>query len=208
MELLKKFRNSDKRWGSDGLEGKLTDDYTPSPVDFLCGLMPIGAIACFHMAWNAENQSPVRALVKILLLVPATVLPLLLLNRTAYWRPEWQEFGQVASRYMSKSTAARSFYPLFWISNGIIALSIARKDFTRSSVLTTLSLLTCLMTCLFFAIANLDKEWGCLLQFSMSWGYACGLFLVEAKLSAYSALVCGIESTNFASVRRNSLIVI
>lgn len=144
----------------------------------LCVLMPIGAIACFHMAWNAENESPERALVKILLLVPATVCPLVVLVLTAGGRPEWQEFGPVAFRYMAKSAAAKSFYPLFWISNGIIALSIARKDFTHCSVLTTLSLLTCLMTCLFFAIGNAEKKWGCLLQFSMSWGYAYGLFLV------------------------------
>ncbi len=144
----------------------------------VCALMPIGAITCFHMAWNAENESPERAFVKILLLAPATVCPFLVLNLTAGWRPEWQEFGPVAFRYMAKSTAARPFYPLFLISNGIIAFSIARKHFTRISVLTTLSLLTCLMTCFFFAFGNTEKKWVCLLQFSMCCGYAYGLFLV------------------------------
>ena len=42
----------------------------------------------------------------------------------------------------------------------------------------TLSLLICLITCLFFAIGDTDRGGACLLQFSISFGYAYGLFLV------------------------------
>ncbi len=141
-------------------------------------LMPIGAIACFHMAWNAEGESPERALVKNLLLLPATVYPVVLLIVTASSQPVWKKYGEDVLRYMAKGSPSGVFFPLFVISNGIIALAVARKVFARPSVLTTLSLLTCLLTCLFFALGNTEEKRGSLLQFSVCCGYGYGLFLV------------------------------
>ncbi len=69
------------------------------------------AIACLLMAWNAEGESPERALVKNLLLLPATVYPVVLLIVTASSQPVWKKYGEDVLRYMAKGSPSGVFFP-------------------------------------------------------------------------------------------------
>jgi hypothetical protein len=138
----------------------------------------IPALVCFHIAWSGKQDETEFTTARLLLLVPTTLFPVgWLAFHAAISEPLWKEFGDSVFYYMTRGSAAWVYFVPFAAANTMVALAIVRTDFTRKTLLMSLSLLTCLAICLFFTAGNANKGWHWAYP-SYACGYAYGLLLL------------------------------
>jgi len=148
-------------------------------IFLLWTVTPIPAVLSFHVAWNPDHELPEFRPSRLLLLISTTICPVALLSlHAAVSTPEWKESGDVLFYYIAKGPAAWIYFPPFLAANFLIALAIVRTEISRASLLTHISLLTCLLICLLFTAGNTGKEWLWAFPFSAACGYAYGIWLL------------------------------
>lgn len=142
------------------------------------GVMAVGAIVCFYLAWHPDNFEAVFTPGRVLLIFPATIYPVVLLAlHAASSEPTWKEFGEDLSHYLAKGSSAWLYITPFVAANFVVTISLIRTHFARASLLTPISLLTCILICLFFTAGNTERLFW-LFPLSAASGYAYGLWLL------------------------------
>lgn len=137
---------------------------------------PVPAMACFHAAWSADRKSkPVSAAI----VLPAAVFPVVLLIMHGFESvPEWKQYGTSYEPYLALGWSAWVFLPPFAASNFLIARSLLTPDYVKSTPLTQLSLVTCLLISVLFAFGNRDRGVYWVFPGSMVCAYGYGLHLL------------------------------
>ena len=141
----------------------------------LATITPIPAIACFYAAWRADRRPAGFSQAAVF---PTTVFPaILLVLHGLESNPEWKVYGFNYKSYLAMGWSAWVYLPPFAASNFLIARSVIDPDYVKASPLTHLSLLTCLLTSLFFAVGNYGRQFYWLFPTSTACAYGYGLFL-------------------------------
>lgn len=137
---------------------------------------PVPAMACFRAAWGANRKgAPVSAAI----ILPAAVFPVVLLVLHGFESvPEWKQYGTSYKPYLALGWSAWVFLPPFAASNFLIARSLLTPDYVRSTPLTQLSLVTCLLICVLFAVGNRDRGFYWVFPGSAICAYGYGLHLL------------------------------
>ena len=146
-------------------------------VVVLTTITPLPAILSFRVAWgpNAERNAQSNL---ALLVFPTTVCPLLLLLLySSVTQPEWKQFGSDHIRYLAKGSAALTYFPPFAAANFLVARTILDRNYAKATLLPELSLLTCILICLYFGLKEITGASVFPLSCCISYSYGLVLFV-------------------------------
>ncbi|MFO0425898.1 MAG: DUF6688 family protein [Planctomyces sp.] len=150
--------------------------------------VPVGAVRSFYIALHPNSSEIEFTLGRVLLLIPTTIYPVFLPWVHAYVsEPTWKEFGDEPFHYMTKGSSCWIYFLPFATANLFVSISLIKGDWPRDSVLTQISLLTCLLICLLFTVGN-TKGVSWAFPLSTAPGYAYGLWLLTRSRGGLSVV--------------------
>ena len=184
----------------------------------LCTVTPIPALICFYFAWSGRFELESKYFLKLVLLIPTTAFPVILLALHANTsKPEWKEHGEAVIYYFGKGSPSWAYYPAFLASNFVVAIAIFRQEFARTSSLPLVGLFTCLLICLFFTVGNIDNGLMSAFPMSAGCGYGYGLYLlvqsreilklIRQHVLFLAAWTIGAALTVLANISRTKMMV-
>jgi len=139
-----------------------------------CVATPLPAIVAFRAAWHPEFCCERTILRKLLLLVPTTIFPVVVLSLHASAPSlHWKDSGESYFNYLARGSASWIYFPPFAMANFLIGRTVVDTEYAHKTLLTPISLVTCILICAFFTLGNLKGAW--LFPLSAGCGYFYGL---------------------------------
>jgi hypothetical protein len=140
-------------------------------------ITPFPAMACFYAAWGRPvwQHTTFR---RLLLVVPTVAFPIALLAlHAANSQPTWKDHGEELMYYIARGSAAWVFFPPFVAANYLVARTVHNFEYLEDTVLTPISLVTCILICAFFTLWNIHLGGQFIFPASAGIAYSFGLYL-------------------------------
>ncbi|MFY9256819.1 MAG: DUF6688 family protein [Fuerstiella sp.] len=143
----------------------------------LTSVTPFPAIVSFRTVWGPHAERYGRFSLA-LFVFPTCICPLVLLLLYAWVsHPMWKIFGTDYIPYMAQGRAAYAYLPIFTAANFIVAGTILNRNFVKGKLLPELSLLTCMLTCFYFGLKELNPTSAFPVFAGISYSYGLVLFV-------------------------------